>query len=771
MKYIKFLILAMLPFVAACSGGGGGSSEETPVSVTVGGKVYDQELSGAEVEVLVGDTVVATTTTDSNGAYSVDLSVTQAARAQRCVVRARRGSFSLRTLLGNVGSISDAAVANGGSLSGDTFPAANVTNVSTAVAAIVEAAPGGADLTSQADIDAAVAAVDVTVVTKIAAIIKAVVDYGADTNSSSSFTATDTDQLAKELATLAESTVGTAFVDNLAEILITSDDGTGTPVAENVLVAEVENDPVLAVQLPVVTADLATTMVSSGYTYFMLESDSSGGNIVKFTLGDNTMQLYGADANGPYSLDTPDTGTWVDGENGVITVTIAGTGGEPDETAVLTVKSGNKNSVLADLTVGGVAKGTVNFRRVIPIGGSAITADNIPATGAENITVVDFGDSKALSTGLCNGVQNARQMSNQGAIPATCTVHGSGMLKIESSNLALAPTTYVGLLADSWNFDSGTPTNSYVSQAMSVAYFGVNSVSSAEAGFGRVYRAKDINTTSGGPINNPIGLRIDSRGDLSVRFTTGTDVDGNALMDIYKNNLTATRRRVFIGQTVDVNHGFGATVNYSVKASDATVLRYSVNLGKHSGGKLNAIFATTSTTFAGTAKEGTVDNDTQITASLSPTTNPLFVVNTRLLNTLSALSATDMMGTGTTATFAVTNMLDSTSGGTATFNRADASATSGTGTFVEGDGSTNTFTWAVGAVRGAIGTNAADFSTRTGSADGYPDTIVITNADGTKNYLYADVSLGTTNSFVIALIGVDASNNLIDLSGNLVVRQ
>ena len=146
--------LAITTFLIGCSSGGGSSTPPPPPpqDVSISGKVYDQEISGATVEILVGDTVVGTTTSDSSGQYSFDLSVTEAQRAQRCVVRATRGNFSLQSLLGTVGAVTDSRDEND-EVNGDNLPAANVTNVSTALAAIIQRENGGTLPSDQSTID------------------------------------------------------------------------------------------------------------------------------------------------------------------------------------------------------------------------------------------------------------------------------------------------------------------------------------------------------------------------------------------------------------------------------------------------------------------------------------------------------------------------------------------------------------------------------------------------------------------------------------------
>lgn len=748
MRYYKLLLPALLAgFVAACGGGGGGdttttTATETTTAVALSGKVYDQELSGAEVEVLVGNTVVATATTDSNGAYSVNLSVTETARTQRCVVRAVRGNFSLRSLLGNVGSITDTATSNGGSISSDSFPAANVTNVSTAVAAVIEAANSNTLPSSQAEIDAAIDVIQASTalqqnVVEVAAAIKAVVDYGADVSAVGG--ATNTDELAKAII----ATGDTATALNAVAV-------TGSETNVTVLQDEVTNDPVLAAQLPSDEVTLAADILTTGYVYFLLDpyaSASTGiieGSVFKVT-GPGTGSIWSTT-----DMGSPATVTFTDNTDGTISMTIG------TDTLVITVLGGNENSAFVQVATNGVDEGQRNIRRIIPVSANANSVNNINVTSAiTNKVFIDFNNSRAVSVGTdCSGTTSDTGAFMQYAGPAasaTCTAHDSGMIKMtpNSNLLTSVPTFYVGLMSDSWD---GTN----VSQAMNIALIQGEITSPATeasiAAYGRVYTPLPVDTSAGnGPLNNKQQMRIDSQGNLSLRFVT--EATSPTQLHIYKAGTTTTAVSL-LEKTLEVaatSAIYPVSYNYSYAAT--TLHRYSVNLGKHSGGKLNAVFAPQNSDQAATIGTGT---------------NPVQNVNTRLLYSLDALTASDIFNgtTDTAATFSMRHLVR-TDALTVTFNRADGTATSGTGTTQNTDGTPNsTFTWSEAQAPSGATAGSVDF---TGTS--YLPTLLVTqDSEGDRIHVYIDKSTGISTSFVVGQFIKDTSNALIDVDGWALIR-
>ena len=758
MRNFKLFIAIVLAGLLSACGGGGSSTPATTTptptttNVTVGGKVYDKELSGAEVLFYVdGDTTpIAKSVTDSNGAYSVTLPASSADNAKSITIKVKRGKFKMRSLMGNVQDIIATAKSKSDAITSDTLPSANITNVSTAIAALIDQA--GSTPASKAEIDAAVKAVDKDKVLKISAALKMVVDYGAGTDSGSKLTATNTDDLAKQLAAASPADLSTAVGDLVAA----ANTASGTTLTEQDFKDEVTNDPILAVQLPSDEAALATAMVN-GNSYFILEIDSSGsstGTIVKFDgAGAATAWSTG-------SMDTSNTGDY-SVTNDVVTVNMPALGQTAAQTFVLTVKSGNVNSVFVKVAIDDVAKGKTNMRRIITVGGTTNSAGNIRSADAKNTILTDFKNSRALSTGTCDGsAGDSIYMGNGGSLSGVnCVVHGSGLLKfIPTTQSVISPVLYVGLQADSWKWDG---TIGIVKKAMNMVLITDEGATSTPiASYERVFRARNVNTESttklGGPRVNRLVMRVDSKKNLSLRYVraagAGAGTTGDpTLAEIYMKKADKTlklfQRKIVIG--VADPKSFGATVHYSYNTIDDAKIAYSVNLGKHAGGLLNAIFFSN-------------NNSTTYPTSLS---NPLGGVNTRLLYKLSAITATDVFGTATTMSFTTRHLLNPTKFETLTFNRANNTATSGTVTIVDTNGS-STLDWAIATPTGAKLTVS---TTEDYTGVSYTPTIILTDANGGKHITYMDRTTGT-DSFVMGTYEKNNVGELVGVKGHLVTR-
>lgn len=568
MRYIKILTLALFAgLIAACGGGGTAApAAEVPVSVTLSAQVYDQAVANAEVSVYVGTstTPVATTTSDSNGNFSVNLSVTQAARANNCVVVARRDNISLRSLLGNVGAITDTATANSGTVTATELPSANVTNVSTAVAAFVE--KSGALPDTQADIDAALDIIAANangerdIIIKISAAIKAVVDYGA------TVTAADTAALAIELA---NSITLQADVD-----AITTSVGVTTAQLE----LEVEGDPLLATQLPSDEATLVAGLVGNTY----VTNDANGEEtLVQFVDATNMKiaEYSNIEAGG-------DDGTYVDHADGSFTVSFIDSFDNAQQTVIVTVTGGSANAVIANININGVDNGSTLFRRMIPVGGTGgPTAANI--AGA---LLVDVNPSTALHLGAsCDGITaDATLRSAAGETTGVTCDLAMGMVVISVNGVK----TMHGLLADSWN-----TTTSTVSQQISVVDWKADATLGSVASYSRLYTPIDAGTPTLGPV-----LRLfpsDASGAVSaqLRFMTVVDSvagDGNAAgsIDIYNQNGTTKTKDHILGETTALTGSLvvNGSINQGETFPTGTGLSVGINLGNNANSRINAIF-------------------------------------------------------------------------------------------------------------------------------------------------------------------------------------
>ena len=484
--------LGALTLLSGCSSSSSGSSTSTPV--TLSAQVYDQEVANAEVTIYVGDTAVATTTTDADGNYSVDLQVTEEARANACVAVARRGSISLRSVLGNVGAITDTATANGGNITSAVLPSANVTNVSTAVAAIIEQSSGAIPDT-QAEIDAVLAAIAAdstlqdTVIT-IAAAIKAVVDYEGDPASFDS-TITNTEELAKALA------ASTTLAADVNAIVSSS---TATDIAQ--LETEVEGDPTLAVQVPTDNTSLFANL--TGKYYEVSDPIYNEGTLLYF---DSASTVKIADYTDIEAGGIDGTYT-VDGNTLVISFLEPADNNEQN-TVTLVANAGTENAINVDFRFVDATSdetGILTMRRIIPVAATS-GADSIGVAELAGKIIVDIDSSTAANIGTCDGSTSSKLHSATGVYSgATCEVV-LGMVVLKHASYG---KTMHGLLADSWN-------GSVISQQMSVVNWEPNGTGGDTVYFSRFYQPID----AGVPAANSKQLRLypaDSNGGVTSQL-------------------------------------------------------------------------------------------------------------------------------------------------------------------------------------------------------------------------------------------------------------
>ncbi|MEJ2393093.1 MAG: hypothetical protein P8019_17115 [Gammaproteobacteria bacterium] len=717
MKFTKLLIPILFAFLASACGGGGSSSSTptaTTTAVSLSGQVYDQGVANASVTVYIGDQAVAHTTTDQNGNYSVNLQVTEASRASHCVVVATRGNISLRSLLGNMGAITDIATANGGKVTSTDLPSANVTNVSTALAAVIENTTGGTLPDSQADIDAAVHAIATDAnaqdrVIKIAAAIKAVVDYSGDPSVVGA--ATNTDELAKVLAASAD------LAGDLDTVVASS---SASSAAQ--LELEVAGDPTLAEQIP---SDAATLVASlAGNTY--VTGDPDANTLLAFRNG-------GAVTIAGYSdIETGGVdGTYTDNQDGTLTIVSGGT-----NTIDLTVIGGSANAILTNVVINGTDEGTHVLLRIVPVVTSASSATAIGAADLAGKTFVDVATSRAVVPGTCDAtgsVADSSLLSAQGTLPgATCQI-ALGMIVISQTSYG---KMMLGALADSWD---GTA----LSQQMGVIIWEANPTPSLGdiASYGRVYQPIDWTTTTPTPIQ--LRLYPDS-GDGSIgaqlRFVTVNDTPGDTAadgkMDVY-NYLQGTYSAKTVDLIMGTQHPLTGTllVNGSVypgvigttctdwaTCGDPSV-SIGINLGKNVNGGLQA--------------------------HINPNYGGGPRLRTRYAYGLSTLTADDVSG----KTFTVTDLIHS-GGGTVTFNA------NGSGVLNAGTSQSENFTWAIGP---AVPANA----TTSGVTD-YGDTLVLTGQDGSRQYLFGHHA---GDAMITAGYIVDASGSFQEVSASVVIPQ
>ncbi|HEY8709706.1 MAG TPA: Ig-like domain-containing protein [Burkholderiaceae bacterium] len=261
--------------------------------VTLGASVFDGPLAGAAVSVAVGNRRF-NATADGNGAYSVD--ITSAAPADVVVVSAvgtgAQSQVKLRSLLGEMASLVKLVTSNG-SLGADQLASANVTNVSTALAALVEEANAGQTPATLAQLGALSVRMSPQSLLDLATAIKLVSDYGVSLPAGVSDTA----------ALVAQPSTSSVLASFLA-----SQEGSasGNFTAARQLISAGSSLPTGAVALPKAATQ---TLV-----YFAGHKKSSALTLKVSYAPDGTAQVLGPDgASGA---------TWVQAA-GVLTLTLA----------------------------------------------------------------------------------------------------------------------------------------------------------------------------------------------------------------------------------------------------------------------------------------------------------------------------------------------------------------------------------------------------------------------------------------------------------------
>lgn len=580
----KIIILTFLALgIISCGGGGGGGGADTTnnnpppssntTDVNLSGKVYDQEIANARIDVYVGDstTPAATTTSDASGNYSIDLQISDEDLALRCVVVATRGSISLRSLLGNIGAIVDIAAANGGNVTSETLPSANVTNVSTAIAALLEQVEGSLP-DDQAAIDGflaelAAAPISLAQVVQVAAAIKAVVDYGADVTSIEGVTNT---------LELVAALLASPDVNGDLDALLGSSSTAGLSIER--LELEVSGDPILATQIPTTVDELVAV---AGKTYVTSDPVNDEETLLRF---DNETDVTIADYTDIESGGTP--GTYVvDATSGSITVTFEDSPGDANNSvAVFTVVGGSDAAIQTQLTFtdGGTGvvsdEGSHTLRRLVPV--TSVVASN----SATLINVNSFvgklfiNVDKSISFKVIDVGCDSRTSTGQ-TINLTCALE-MGMY-VYTSNTG---KEFVGFLADSWN---GTT----FSQQMSSVRWRADETVGAVAEYPRLYRPIDANT----PVVGNKFLRIYPSASGQVRsqlqFITAADTvienntpDGGQI-DVYGSGSGIARSKDHVWQ---FGLPSGRIVNGSVNQGAEFNVDGSTSLGLNLGTNANS---------------------------------------------------------------------------------------------------------------------------------------------------------------------------------------
>ncbi len=256
--------------------------------VTLQGTVHDDAMPGAQVVATVGGTAQPAVTADADGHYAVTITTSTPAdfiTLQATGTGAQSGVV-LQSLVGDA-SAAAAAASSDGTVDATALPAANVTNVSTAIAVLTAQAIGKTP-TSSADITAAQGQFTASQTIQMATAIKLVADEGVALPSGSSNT----------LALVSDPTAFGNFVTTQI---------TTNAVVFDATESAVLSDPALAVAPPVPTTGGADVSI-----LLTLGQGASAASAQRITLkADGTATIGG---------DTLTTATW-HADGGQVTVT------------------------------------------------------------------------------------------------------------------------------------------------------------------------------------------------------------------------------------------------------------------------------------------------------------------------------------------------------------------------------------------------------------------------------------------------------------------
>jgi len=705
--------------LVACGSGDSTTSTNPEMTITLVGAVYDEELANAEVEVFVGTnpTPVGTGFADANGNYTLTLTVSEDVTNQACVVRATRGNFSLDTLPGTVNTV--AAAAQGGIASANALPGLNITNVSTALLAVIRDDNGGDVPNSQDLIDAAEAVIEANLATQaqvleLAAAIRVIIDSGVALPAGS----TDTTDLVVDILDGSN----TSFVtDN--QIAITD--------AETAI----ESDPILAAQLivpPILTTDL------EGQQYVVGED-----TMIAFEAG-GQFSLY--DLESLAASTTSATGTWsLDYPSQVVTVNLTDTADSTTSVAQLNFNGGNPNVIpLSSLIIGGISQGPQTMIRVL--------SPTIPFRG------FNTAESTMLSLADCTGVTGTdnRTGSLAGSMEVDCS------MDVTTGAMLITPTA---LLTN----DGVGGVNRFTGPfpfTMPVAIFALAGSSAdtqqyvsweQEFDFATGALVPDSIITSYGKsrvvsVDKPIipgssSLRIDAvTGDTTIAMVNGA---GDSV-DIYKwtaaTNGTALLTQAISNVIADPVSGSNPITSVAVSGAESYV--FALPGGTYAL-DTNGIQITATDTNA-----ASVDIKSVSYGGIAPDEVTSAVVNTRVQYTLEPIELADVSG----KSFSLSDLVSS-NGGTMVFEDAAPAATGGNGFFTEtGATIADPFSWDTASGNLVLTIPWSD-------PDGSSGTDLLTIRKGL-------VDMGA-NSMLIAAVGVDQLNSteVTDVWGAIVTEQ
>ncbi|GFE91610.1 carboxypeptidase-like regulatory domain-containing protein [Steroidobacter agaridevorans] len=181
-----------LSVLAACGGGGGGGGGDgggtppppapTGSRLTLTGTVTDAPIPSAVVTATIGGQTF-TATADANGNYRLELTVAQSATGEFITLKAKgagpQSYVEFTSLLGTFQALKTQAGSDEILSSSENF-ATQITNVSTALAVLLQQANGGQPVASQTSIDTLTPTLNAQQLLDLAAAIKLLVDQPDD---------------------------------------------------------------------------------------------------------------------------------------------------------------------------------------------------------------------------------------------------------------------------------------------------------------------------------------------------------------------------------------------------------------------------------------------------------------------------------------------------------------------------------------------------------------------------------------------------------------
>ncbi|MCE9687928.1 cadherin-like domain-containing protein [Shewanella sp. AS16] len=282
------------------------------VSFSLQGKVTDAPIANARVVVSVGGQDFSAVA-DVNGDYSAEVSVDDSFATSLVKITAmgpaEDSQVKLVSLLGSVNAVVEQAGADGVATKDELF-GVNVTNVTTAVDALMQAANQGEEIATQEAFDSAVQAYDTSLLLPLATAIKLVIDYaGANPDLALPEGVADTQALVAQLETVqtylqqAQQTAAETYSEAQAAIVADEEviaSGTGSaelPIADTYYFTSTEG--MQSGDRLVLTADGKGTLYSWDTSISLTWSTNDAGILLSYA-GEGLVSVEGKFIDGKY---------------------------------------------------------------------------------------------------------------------------------------------------------------------------------------------------------------------------------------------------------------------------------------------------------------------------------------------------------------------------------------------------------------------------------------------------------------------------------------